>query len=86
MLEGPSSQEVKTTMMKCPGQDKRFWKADDIKQADCPKCGSGVEFFKDDRSRKCEKCGTRFKNPYLDIGCMEWCKYAKECINFMDDE
>ncbi|OPZ82986.1 MAG: hypothetical protein BWY76_02498 [bacterium ADurb.Bin429] len=67
---------------KCPGQDSRFWKADDIRLTPCPQCGTEVEFFKDDRSRKCGKCGTRFKNPHLDMGCAEWCPYAKECIDF----
>jgi hypothetical protein len=72
--------------MKCPGQDSRFWKVDDVKTSPCPKCGAGVEFFKDDRSRKCPECGTRFKNPHLDLGCAEWCAYAKECIDYMARE
>ena len=76
---------------KCPGQDSRFWKTADIYAIACPKCGAAVEFFKDDRSRKCDHCGTRFKNPRLDLGCAQWCKYAKECIDFdaeqqQDDE
>ena len=65
----------------CPGQDPRFWKADDIKQAPCPRCGNAVEFFKDDLSRKCPRCGARFKNPHLDLGCAEWCTHAKECLD-----
>ena len=65
----------------CPGQDPRFWKVDDIKQVSCPQCGSAVEFFKDDLSRKCPDCGARFKNPHLNMGCAEWCKHAKECLD-----
>ena len=73
-------------MQKCPGQDSRFWTLKDVNTAPCPKCGAEVEFFKDDRSRKCSACGTRFKNPYLDMGCTEWCAYAKECIDSMSRE
>lgn len=73
-------------MPKCPGQDSRNWKADDVHQVPCPNCGVSVEFFKDDRSRKCAKCGTRFKNPFLDMGCAAWCIYAKECVDFVDNE
>lgn len=71
---------------KCPGQDSRFWKPDDIKLAPCPNCGAMVEFFKDDRSRKCAQCGTRFKNPHMDMGCAQWCPFAKECIDYQETE
>ena len=73
-------------MVKCPGQDSRFWKIDDIRRVPCPKCGAKIEFFKDDRSRKCQECGTRFKNPCLDLGCAKWCPHAKECIDYTDSE
>ena len=71
---------------KCPGQDIRFWKEDSIYEIPCPKCGAGVEFFKDDRSWKCSKCGVRFKNPKLDLSCAKWCPYAKECIDYDSSE
>ena len=67
--------------MKCPGQDQRFWKPEDIFEVPCPSCGKPVEFFKDDWSRACRSCGTRFRNPRIDIGCAEWCRYAKQCID-----
>lgn len=73
-------------MLKCPGQDSRNWKNDDIHLVPCPACGKDVEFFKDDRSRKCSNCGTRFKNPHFDIGCAEWCPYSKECIDFKGED
>lgn len=66
--------------MKCPGQDSRYWKPDAIFEAKCPKCGNEVEFFKDDTTRCCKKCGHRFLNPGLDFGCASYCKYAEQCI------
>jgi HD superfamily phosphohydrolase YqeK len=54
--------------MKCPGQDSRYWKPGAIFEAKCPKCGNEVEFFKDDTTRLCKKCGHRFLNPSMDFG------------------
>ncbi len=67
-------------MAQCPGQDKRFWKPEDIFDINCPKCGAKVEFWKDDIDRRCGKCGYKFRNPKLDLGCAEWCQYAKYCL------
>jgi hypothetical protein len=66
--------------MKCPGQDTRFWKPEDIFNVPCPACNKPVEFFKDDSSRKCSNCGYRFKNPRLDLGCAEYCPYGDQCL------
>lgn len=71
--------------MKCPGQDMRFWKAGDIFDAPCPKCGKRVEFFKDDVRRRC-CCGHEIVNPKLDFGCAEWCPYAEQCIGAVPEE
>ena len=71
---------------RCPGQDARFLKPDEVHDEACPACGAAVEFFKDDRSRKCPGCGTRFRNPRLDIGCAAWCPYAAECVDFEPEE
>jgi len=68
---------------KCPGQDNRFWKPDDVYTVPCPRCGAGVEFFKDDFSRKCPQCRVRFKNPHLNMACAEWCPYGDACIDSM---
>lgn len=67
-------------MVRCPGQDRQFWKPDDIYEVACPKCRSKVEFWKDDIYRRCQKCGHRFRNPKLDLGCAQWCPQAKLCI------
>jgi hypothetical protein len=66
--------------MKCPGQDTRFWKPDDIFVAECPKCGAEIEFFKDDTRRRCAWCGHMFYNPKIELGCAEWCQYAEKCV------
>ena len=68
-------------MPKCPGQDKRFWKPDDIFMVPCPECATSIEFWKDDPKRKCPKCKKEVRNPKLDLSCAKWCKYAKECLS-----
>ena len=70
--------------MKCPGQDTRYWKPGDIFDIKCPVCKSRVEFFKDDSSRACKKCGNTFFNPKKDLGCAEYCEFAEQCT--MKDE
>jgi HD superfamily phosphodiesterase len=72
--------------MKCPGQDTQYWKPGAIFEAKCPKCGTAVEFFKDDTTRKCNKCGYRFVNPDMDFGCAAYCPYAEQCIGDLPPE
>ena len=67
-------------MFRCPGQDQRFWKPDDIFEVDCPGCGYSLEFFRDEPRLKCRKCGQSVTNPRLDLGCAQWCKYAPQCL------
>jgi putative nucleotidyltransferase with HDIG domain len=45
-----------------------------------------VEFFKDDTTRKCPKCGHRFINPELDFGCASYCQFAEQCIGNLPPE
>ena len=76
----------KEIIMKCPGQDTLYWKPGAIFEAKCPKCDNAVEFFKDDTSRKCDKCGHRFVNPDMDFGCAAYCPYADQCIGDLPPE
>ncbi len=71
---------------KCPGQDTRFWKPNDVYTVKCPKCGKPVEFFKDDIRRRCKKCGHVFINPKLNLGCSRWCQYADQCVGAIGKE
>ncbi len=72
--------------MKCPGQDSRYWKPSAVFDAKCPKCGTDVEFFKDDTARKCAKCGHRFINPKMDFGCASYCEHAEQCLGTLPPE
>jgi HD superfamily phosphohydrolase YqeK len=72
--------------MKCPGQDTQYWQPGAIFETQCPKCGNAVEFFKDDTTRKCDKCGHRFVNPNMDFGCAAYCPYAEQCIGDLPPE
>jgi len=72
--------------MKCPGQDSQYWKPGAVFEVKCPKCGNEVEFFRDDPTRKCSKCGHRFLNPGLDFGCASYCQHADQCIGNLPPE
>ena len=72
--------------MKCPGQDTKYWTASSIFEANCPKCKTVVEFFKDDTARKCSNCGHRFANPKMDFGCASYCQYAEQCLGTLPPE
>jgi hypothetical protein len=72
--------------MKCPGQDTQYWKPGAIFEANCPECGAVVEFFKDDTTRKCGKCGHRFLNPEMDFGCASYCQFAEQCLGDLPPE
>ena len=67
-------------MVRCPGQDQRFWKPDDIFELKCPGCGTSVEFFKDEPKLKCRKCGRMVLNPKINLGCAQWCQYSEQCL------
>ncbi len=65
---------------KCPGQDMRYWTADDVHEEKCPTCGEIIEFFKTDIRLRCRNCKTRVANPRFDMGCAEWCAHAEMCL------
>lgn len=71
--------------MRCPGQDKRYWTGEVAFDVACPKCGSAVEFFKDESSGRCPSCGHRFRNPQVSFDCAQWCSYAEECLGFVPE-
>jgi hypothetical protein len=65
---------------KCPGQDMRYWTAEDVYEEQCPQCGEMIEFFKTDIRLRCPNCKTRVANPRFDMGCAQWCSYAEQCL------
>ena len=72
--------------MQCPGQDSRYWDSAAIFESPCPNCKAIVEFFKDDNSRKCSKCGNKVLNPKIDFGCASYCPYAEQCLGELPPE
>ena len=67
-------------MPRCPGQDMRYWKPEDIFDVKCPYCDFNIEFWKDEPFRLCKSCGKEVRNPRIDLGCAKWCKFANECL------
>jgi len=63
-------------VMGCPGTFNV--KTPTLKIKKCPECGGDVELFSIDVSLKCEKCGFTVYNDLQ--SCIQWCKYARECI------
>lgn len=66
--------------LKCPGQDSRFLKAQDVAEARCPECGRLLEFWPDELMRKCPGCGRRLANPQNSMKCLSWCRHAAQCL------
>lgn len=71
-------------MLRCPGQDQRFWKPKDIFEVQCPGCGEAIEFFKDELKLKCRKCRQMVINPKIELGCAQWCRYAEKCLEILE--
>ena len=44
----------------------------------CPHCGSIIELFSIDTEVACDNCGFVAYNDTL--SCVQWCKYAKQCV------
>lgn len=72
--------------MRCPGQDSRYWKPEAIFEVPCPKCGTPLEFFKDEPTRRCKKCGHKAVTARMNFGCAAYCKYAEQCLGDLPPE
>ena len=66
--------------MKCPGQDTRYWKPEDIYDLPCPACGAAIEFLKTDSRRTCANCRYSAANARLRAGCAQWCAHGRDCV------
>ena len=49
-----------------------------IREKTCPVCGNTIEIFSTDTQVACDKCGFVAYNDAL--SCVQWCKYAKQCV------
>ena len=65
---------------RCPGQDMRYLKPEDVYNVRCPRCKAEVEFFKDEPVQRCPACRREVRNPKIDLGCAKWCAYAEQCL------
>ncbi len=65
---------------RCPGQDQRYWKPEDIFDVRCPYCGSEIEFWKDEPFHICRGCEREVRNPRIDLGCAKWCAHGDQCL------
>ncbi len=63
-------------VMGCPGTFNV--KTPTLKIKKCPECGSDVELFSIDTVIQCDKCGFSVYNDLQN--CIQWCKYAKDCV------
>jgi NADH pyrophosphatase NudC (nudix superfamily) len=61
---------------RCPGAANLRTPTLSIKK--CPQCGGEVEVFSNDVSVTCSNCGFVVYNDIMT--CVQWCKYAKECV------
>jgi len=70
-------EKDKITMLdKCPGAATIRRPTIIVKK--CPECGVEVEIFSDEMQVKCSTCGFTVYNDLE--SCIQWCKYAKECV------
>lgn len=60
----------------CPGTSNIRTPTIELKE--CPQCGEEVEMFSTDMQMDCPKCGFTVYNDLE--SCIQWCKYAKECV------
>lgn len=72
--------------LRCPGQNMRFWKPEDISETPSPHCKHLVEFWKDEPSQQCAGCGKEVRNPKIDLGCAAWRPYAAQCLGIKEDQ
>ena len=63
-----------TVFSGCQGQPK----TPTITEKVCPNCGSLIELFSIDTEVACENCGFVAYNDTL--SCVQWCKYARQCV------
>ena len=49
-----------------------------LREKICPNCCAVIEIFSIDTEVACENCGFIAYND--ELSCVQWCKYAKQCV------
>jgi len=60
----------------CPGVSNLRTPTLAIKK--CPQCGEEIEIFSNEMKAECSNCGFIIYNDT--VSCIQWCKYARECV------
>ncbi len=53
----------------CGLANTKKWGPNSIYNIECKKCGTKIEFFKDDKKRSCSHCGDQILNPHFGTDC-----------------
>lgn len=51
--------------MKCPTSHASISDPNAVFEVPCPKCGTEVEFFAEDKKRPCPSCGEKVESPRI---------------------
>lgn len=62
----------------CPGSQK--FKQPQPENIKCPSCGQEIEIWTDEIKVNCPNCKNIILRPQEGATCLDWCKYAKECV------
>ncbi len=62
----------------CPGSKK--FKEPQPENLKCPSCGREVEMWTDEIQRACPHCKKIILRKQEGATCLDWCRYAKECV------
>ncbi|MDD5423341.1 MAG: hypothetical protein WC592_08275 [Candidatus Omnitrophota bacterium] len=64
-------------IFECPGSQK--FKHPQPENVTCPFCGKDVEIWTDEAEGTCDNCKNKVRRKEGQ-NCLDWCKYAKECV------
>lgn len=62
----------------CPGSKK--FKRPEPENIKCPACGQETEIWTDEIQITCPNCHNKILRQQEGASCLDWCKYAKECV------
>jgi len=68
-------------ILKCPGAQN--FRQPKPEYMGCPFCSYEVEIWSDEIKATCPKCKKTVMRNSDKQSCLDWCKYAKECVGIM---